>query len=219
MGVKEEKARQSCWCWTQTGRDMKPVAKQPTRCHKMLEEAGSFSKRLATCEGQIRTLKKAVDGMLHASEKILAQPLPKVWESTETGEVIPLRETGTPLTNSGQLQRSHSVELKNMVMDPISSWQADYQRMKIKIGALDTQSLRVDEARRQYYKTSSKHVKENVLKVDNVNEGRPTEEGDTQLTSQSHHLPIAVHLAHRLSNAGPPFPDLRRLLIGASLPS
>jgi len=133
--------------------------------------------------------------------------------------VIPLRETGTPLTNSGQLQRSHSVELKNMVMDPISSWQADYQRMKIKIGALDTQSLRVDEARRQYYKTSSKHVKENVLKVDNVNEGRPTEEGDTQLTSQSHHLPIAVHLAHRLSNAGPPFPDLRRLLIGASLPS
>ena len=41
--VMQEKARQSCWCWTQTGRTLKPV--KPTRCHKS-EASGLASGRI-----------------------------------------------------------------------------------------------------------------------------------------------------------------------------
>lgn len=167
MGVKEEKARQSCWCWTKTGRQLAPV--KPTRCHKMFDESTAFSKRLTSCETQVQGLKKATDALLAISEKTLTQPLPSTWDNTADGSgVQAVAGTGAPLVKPGQLQRSRSMELKQKVYDPMTAWQKDYQRMKTRMAELDRQALRLDEARRMHYKGAQKHLQENVMKQDNV---------------------------------------------------
>jgi hypothetical protein len=182
MGVKEEKARQSCWCWTATGRQLAPV--KPTRCHKMFDESTAFSKRLTSCEQQIKALKKATDGLLAISEKVLSQPLPQVWDNAADGTVVqPVAGTGSPLIKAGQLQRSHSLDMQAKVFDPIAGWQREFTRMKGRMAELDRQSLRLDAARRAHYKGAQKHLKENVMKADNVSARGPQEEENPELVS------------------------------------
>lgn len=60
MGVMEEKARQSCSCFTKTGREMAPV--KPSRCSAVWGDLQSFHKRIAKSEAEIAALKKAADG-------------------------------------------------------------------------------------------------------------------------------------------------------------
>ena len=60
MGVKEEKARQSCFCFTKTGREMAPV--KPSRCSAVWGDLQNFHKRIAKSEAEIAALKKASDG-------------------------------------------------------------------------------------------------------------------------------------------------------------
>lgn len=62
MGVKEEKARQTCFCFTKTGRQLAPV--KPSRCSHIWDDLQAFSKRLTKSEHEIAALKKAADGAL-----------------------------------------------------------------------------------------------------------------------------------------------------------
>jgi hypothetical protein len=202
MGVKEEKARQSCWCWTATGRQLAPV--KATRCQKMFDDNTAFSKRLTTCEQNVKALQKASDALLGISEKTLGQPLPQVYENSPDGTTVsPVAGTGSPLIRAGQLQRSHDMELQSQVYDPMASWQKEYARMKLRMAELDKQSLRLDSARRTHYKGAQKHLKENVMQSDNVSAHAVREDENPELAAaRSGYMKIESEVHHELTQLG-----------------
>ena len=59
MGVKEEQARQTCFCFTKTGRQLAPV--KPSRCSHIYDDCLAFSRRMQKAEAEITALKKAAD--------------------------------------------------------------------------------------------------------------------------------------------------------------
>mmetsp|Transcript_12374 Transcript_12374/g.37254 ORF Transcript_12374/g.37254 Transcript_12374/m.37254 type:complete len:264 (-) Transcript_12374:2115-2906(-) len=181
MGVKEEKARQTCFCFTKTGRQLAPV--KPSRCSHIWDDLQAFSKRLTKSEHEIAALKKAADVFINSTEKTLSSALPSDYTQDADGNVHPVPGTGRPVISAGLLPRTKSLDLKDQVSDPIGRWQAEQTRLKGRMGELDRQRLRLDEARRKYFKATQKHIKENVLKQDNVTAVPQTENENPELTN------------------------------------
>lgn len=166
MGVKGERVRQMCSCFSPTGRAMNPV--KASRCTAMYEENNAFSRRLTKAEAEITALKKAADTYINSTEKTLSMPLPSDFQQDAEGNVHRIGGTGEPMISPGRLPRSKSMEFQEHVFEPISKWQTEHHRMKGRMSDLNNQSLRLDEARRRHYKKTSKHLKENVMQQDNV---------------------------------------------------
>lgn len=160
---------------------MTPTRKQENRCHKMLEEAGAFSKRLASCETKIKALKKATDGIVATADKVLSGPMPGVWDKSTVGTPIALPGSSAGLMPAGQLRRSNSLELKTAVLDPIAAWQAEYMHAKARVADLDATSLELDAKRRAYYARKRKHIKDNIEKSDMGHTPLPQEDEDPEL--------------------------------------
>lgn len=209
MGVKEEKARQSCSCFTKTGREMAPV--KPSRCSAVWGDLQSFHKRIAKSEAEIAALKKATDAFIHSTDKTLSSPLPSDYIQDANNNVERVPGTGNPVIASGMLPRSKSMELKEQVLDPLTRWQSEHVRLKSRMNDLDKQRLRLDEARRKYYKATSRHIKENVLKQDNVlassagleeNPELTTQRGLYQKTEEEVHGELVAHATNAASVQG-----------------
>lgn len=166
MGVKEEKARQTCFCFTKTGRALKPV--KASRCTHMFDENVEFSKRVTKAEAEIKALKKAADVFIASTEKTLSTPLPGDWEQDAHGGVHKIPASGEPMIRAGQLPRTKDAEFQSFVFEPINQWQTEHNRMKGRMTELNATSLRLDEQRRKHSKATDKHIKQNVMEQDNV---------------------------------------------------
>ena len=127
----------------------------------MLKEATEFSTHLKRCEKDIRALKVATEGLLVTSKVVLTSPLPRVFEETGGGKVVPV-VTG-PVGSNGvapiggsdfspeelaRVSKETGAKLETEVLAPMERWMNAFSLVQNRMTKLEALRLEVDSRRR-----------------------------------------------------------------------
>ena len=140
-----------------------------TRNELMLKEATEFSVHLKRCEKDIRALKVATEGILVTSKVVLTSPLPRVFEETGGGKVVPVA-TG-PAGTSGsapigggdfspeelaRISKETGSKIETEVLAPMERWMNAFSLVQNRMTKLEALRLEVDSRRRTVAKLGKK---------------------------------------------------------------
>ncbi|PSC69221.1 TBC1 domain family member 2A [Micractinium conductrix] len=139
------------------------VATPNTRNEMMLQEAGEFASHLKKIEKDIRGLKNATENILLSTKAVLSAPLPRVYEETQGGKVVPLNASnahggGALLLPIGgtdfnaeelaKISKETSKKLESEVLAPMERWMNAYALVQNRMNKLESLRLEVDSRRR-----------------------------------------------------------------------
>lgn len=132
-----------------------------TRNELMLKEATEFSVHLKRCEKDIRALKVATEGLLVTSKVVLTSPLPRVFEETGGGKVVPVAAgvvgaSGmAPIGGSdfspeelARISKETGSKLETEVLAPMERWMNAFSLVHNRMTKLEALRLEVDSRRR-----------------------------------------------------------------------
>ncbi|KAI7839758.1 hypothetical protein COHA_006562 [Chlorella ohadii] len=135
----------------------------------MLQEAGEFANHLKKVEKDIRGLKTATEGMLMSAKSVLSAPLPRVYEETAGGKVVPLNASqgqgqvvlpigGTDFNAEelAKISKETSKKLESEVLAPMERWMNAYNLVQNRMNKLESLRLEVDSRRRTVAKLGKK---------------------------------------------------------------
>ena len=140
-----------------------------TRNELMLKEATEFSVHLKRCEKDIRALKVATEGLLVTSKVVLTSPLPRVFEETGGGKVVPVA-TG-PVGTAGvapigggdfspeelaRISKETGSKIETEVLAPMERWMNAFSLVQNRMSKLESLRLEVDSRRRTVAKLGKK---------------------------------------------------------------
>ncbi|KAI8110690.1 hypothetical protein M9435_002364 [Picochlorum sp. BPE23] len=140
-----------------------------TRNELMLKEATEFSVHLKRCEKDIRALKVATEGLLVTSKVVLTSSLPRVFEETGGGKVVPV-PTG-PVGSSGvaaigggdfspeelaRISKETGSKIETEVLAPMERWMNAFSLVQNRMSKLEALRLEVDSRRRTVAKLGKK---------------------------------------------------------------
>jgi len=129
----------------------------------MLKEAMSFSTHLRRVEKDIRAVKVATEGLLVTSKVVLTSSLPRVFEETGGGKVVPVA-TG-PIGPSGispiggmdfssdefaRIAKETGSKIETEVLAPMERWMNAFSLVQNRMSKLEALRLEVDSRRRMY---------------------------------------------------------------------
>lgn len=146
------------------------VATPNTRNEMMLQEAGEFAAHLKKIEKDIRGLKNATEGILMSTKAVLSAPLPRVYEETQGGKVVPLNASsagqgavvlpigGTDFNAEelAKISKETSKKLESEVLAPMERWMNAYALVQNRMNKLESLRLEVDSRRRTVAKLGKK---------------------------------------------------------------
>lgn len=130
----------------------------------MLKEAMSFSTHLRRVEKDIRAVKVATEGLLVTSKVVLTSSLPRVFEETGGGKVVPVA-TG-PVGPSGispiggmdfssdefaRIAKETGSKIETEVLAPMERWMNAFSLVQNRMSKLEALRLEVDSRRRMYW--------------------------------------------------------------------
>ncbi|EFN51134.1 hypothetical protein CHLNCDRAFT_141336 [Chlorella variabilis] len=151
------------------GADREFVATPNTRNEMMLQEAGEFAGHLKKIEKDIRGLKNATEGILLSTKAVLSAPLPRVYEETSGGKVVPLNASqgagqvvlpigGTDFNAEelAKISKETSKKLESEVLAPMERWMNAYNLVQNRMNKLESLRLEVDSRRRTVAKLGKK---------------------------------------------------------------
>lgn len=133
-----------------------------TRNEMMLQEAGEFANHLRKIEKDIRGLKNATECILLSTKAVLSAPLPRVYEETQGGKVVPLNASTTgqgsmvlPIggldfnaEELAKISKETSKKLESEVLAPMERWMNAYALVQNRMNKLEALRLEVDSRRR-----------------------------------------------------------------------
>lgn len=153
------------------GSDREFQATPNTRNEMMLKEAGDFAGHLKRMEKDIRGLKTATEGLLTTTKVILSAPLPRVYEETGGGKVVPVSasQAGSPsgvvlpiggtdfnAEELAKISKDTGKKLESEVLAPMERWMNAYNLVQNRMSKLEALRLEVDSRRRTVAKLGKK---------------------------------------------------------------
>lgn len=164
------------------GGDKEFVATPNTRNEMMLKEAGDFAGHLKRCEKEIRNLKTATEGLLTTTKAVLSAPLPRVYEESGGGKVVPVSSSqAAPAASGGgapapagapallpiggndfnaedlaKIAKETGKKLESEVLAPMERWMNAYNLVQNRMTKLESLRLEVDSRRRTVGKLGKK---------------------------------------------------------------
>lgn len=140
-----------------------------TRNELMLKEATEFSVHLKRCEKDIRALKVATEGILVTSKVVLTSPLPRVFEETGGGKVVPVAmgpagTSGSAPIGGGdfspeelaRISKETGSKIETEVLAPMERWMNAFSLVQNRMTKLEALRLEVDSRRRTVAKLGKK---------------------------------------------------------------
>jgi hypothetical protein len=140
-----------------------------TRNELMLKEATEFSVHLRRVEKDIRAVKVATEGLLVTSKVVLTSSLPRVFEETGGGKLVPVA-TG-PIGPSGispiggldfspeelaRISKETGSKIETEVLAPMERWMNAFSLVQNRMSKLEALRLEVDSRRRTVAKLGKK---------------------------------------------------------------
>lgn len=136
----------------------------------MLKEATEFSVHLRRVEKDIRAVKVATEGLLVTSKVVLTSSLPRVFEETGGGKVIPVA-IGPVCGQSGnspiggldfspeelaRISKETGSKIETEVLAPMERWMNAFSLVQNRMTKLEALRLEVDSRRRTVAKLGKK---------------------------------------------------------------